>query len=540
MEFFRENGFKLIPLWFILIAAAFITLSGNLTFLQKLAIDYDFPEHLGFVFSLLAIIFALTTLLLSLFYVFLPLKWAISILILISVCCAYFTDSFGIIIDVEMIRNTLQTDIAEARDLFSMSLVLRLLLFAVLPIVLIWLCPTPLTERPIWLKKSRTIGLLSLISIVLITISVGLYSAQFSSFIRQHKQLRYYINPIQPIYSAVKYLDSQFKSTNKKNFITLSNYASIPKNNSNRRLVIMVVGETARADHFSLNGYQRETNPLLSLEENVINYPKMSSCGTSTAISVPCMFSLSSKDKFDADTASYTENALDIIAKAQVSVLWRDNNSSSKGVADRLPFEDFKKPANNPICADECLDIGLLSGLQEYIDQQSQSILIVFHQMGSHGPAYYKRYPKEFEKFTPTCQTAELANCSQQEIVNAYDNSLLYTDYFLAKIIELLKTNSSRFQTSMLYVSDHGESLGENGIYLHGLPYAFAPDSQTHVPVILWTNSESGIDIEATRQHSLTPNSHDAVAKTLISLFAIETDAVLGEAPNLVKFKASH
>ena len=168
-----------------------------------------------------------------------------------------------------------------------------------------------------------------------------------------------------------------------------------------KELVIVVVGETARADHFALNGYPRPTNPRLAGESQLISFNNVSSCGTSTAISVPCMFAFNDRRSFDVDESRYLENALDVIARAGVDVLWRDNNSSSKGVADRVEYQDYKSRELNPVCDEECRDIGMLQGLQAYIDSRPKDVLIVLHQMGSHGPAYYKRYPPEFEKFTP-------------------------------------------------------------------------------------------------------------------------------------------
>lgn len=239
----------------------------------------------------------------------------------------------------------------------------------------------------------------------------------------------------------------------------MGNDAKTPSNDPDRELVIMVVGETGRADHWSLNGYGHETNPLLS-REDVINFPDFWSCGTFTSYSVPCMFSRLGREQFTPEKAKDEDNVLDILQRAGVSVLWRDNNSNSKGVADRVAYEDFKKPDKNPVCDEgECRDEGMLHGLQEYIDAQKGDIMIVLHQMGNHGPAYYKRYPKAFERFTPACQTNDLGSCSKEEINNAYDNAIIYTDYFLSKAIALLKRNDKKFETAMLYVADHGESL---------------------------------------------------------------------------------
>lgn len=526
------------PLMFILVASFFITATSNFSFIAHFAQEYEINNNFGFLSALMVIIFALNILITSIIYLLLPLKWSVAVMMLLSAICGYFSDKFGIVIDVEMIRNSLQTNMAEASDLLTLNLLFRLTLLAIVPIAILSLMPIKVTlGSATWRVKLKSVAASLGISLLLIIMCIAIYSAQFTSFIREHKELRYYINPIQAIYSGGKYVASQFKNTGPQDYVILTDNALLPPDSDSKKLVIMVVGETARADHLSLNGYVRETNPLLSQQANVVTYSQISSCGTSTAISVPCMFSLLAKDDFEIDSASYTQNTLDIIAKAGVSVLWRDNNSDSKGVAIRQLFEDFRTADKNAGCEDECRDTRMLDDLQNFINRQPKDIFIVLHQMGSHGPAYYKRYPKEFEKFTPACQTAELSSCSDQEIINAYDNTIVYTDYFLTKIIELLQANTDDFQTSMLYVSDHGESMGENGIYLHGLPYAFAPDSQTHVPIILWSDDGSNIDLTQTRELATQANSHDALAKTLISLFDIQTDVKFNSAPNLVKFK---
>ncbi len=292
---------------------------------------------------------------------------------------------------------------------------------------------------------------------------------------------------------------------------------------TDRELIILVVGEAVRVDHFSLNGYTRDTNPLLR-RENIVNFPDVSSCGTETAVSVPCMFSHLGREDYDKDEAASTENVLDILARSGVNVLWRDNNSDSKGVAKRLPYEDFKTPDTNPDCDVECRDAGMLAGLDEYIKSHPKGdILIVLHQMGNHGPAYYKRYPKEFEKFTPVCRSNQLQECSREEIVNAYDNTLLYTDHVLSKVISLLKKHDDNFETAMFYMSDHGESLGENGLYLHGFPYAIAPDAQKKVPAVMWFGNRFNIDRQQLEQKAGQPYTHDYLFHTLLSLFEVKT-----------------
>jgi lipid A ethanolaminephosphotransferase len=346
--------------------------------------------------------------------------------------------------------------------------------------------------------------------------------------------VRFLVNPVFPIYSALQVAVEQTGSAAPASLALRSTFVSKPAPGAAPKLVVLVVGETARADHFSLNGYSRETNPKLRDQSRLISYSNITSCGTSTAVSVPCMFSFDSREDFQIDAASDTENVLDILAKAGVNVLWRDNNSSSKGVADRLNFENFRSRRNNPVCDEECRDIGMLSGLKGFVDSRPGDTLIVLHQMGSHGPAYFKRYPRSFERFEPVCATAELSQCTNEEIVNAYDNSILYTDYFLNETIGFLKENEPGHQTALLYVSDHGESLGENGIYLHGLPYVMAPDAQTGVPVLAWVGGSTNIDFERTVALKDQPGSQDALARTLMEIFEVQSDVEMNRAHSLL------
>jgi lipid A ethanolaminephosphotransferase len=336
--------------------------------------------------------------------------------------------------------------------------------------------------------------------------------------------LRYYANPLTPIYAVYKYGKRGIHSAPTQ-VMVIGTDAHIPPTDVDRELIIMVLGETARSDRFSLNGYERKTNPRLE-QESVISFANVQACGTSTAVSVPCMFDRENREDFSNEEASATQNALDVLAHAGVHILWRDNNSDSKGVANRIPFEDFRSPDNNPVCDTECRDEGMLAGLQEYIESQPEGdILIVLHQMGSHGPAYYKRYPDEFRVFVPTCDSSQLDSCSQEEISNSYDNTILYTDHFLAEVIELLRANDDYFETAMLYASDHGESLGENGVYLHGLPYWMAPDAQTAVPMIMWLGKNyDAVSQDAMHKISGEAFTHDHVFHTLLGLFEIITE----------------
>jgi len=482
----------------LLAAALFLTAFANLAFFRNLATVFaETPWGLLHMLSLAIVLMCATLLFLALVTFRPVLKPVLVVLFLVAAVSAYFMDSYNVIIDRDMLVNALETNSAESSDLLTPRLLVYVALLGLLPSLVLWrvrIKPAPLHKA----AGSRLLlgggALLMMLALALIS------SAFYAAFVREHKELRYYANPLTPVYSAYKFGKTRLKS-GPVEVTAIGEDAAIPPEDIDRELVIMVLGETARADRFSLNGYERETNPELA-RHGVISFTDVSSCGTSTAISVPCMFDIYDQDDFSSDKSVATENALDVLSHAGVNILWRDNNSDSKGVADRIAFEDFRSPEANPVCDEECRDVGMLSGLQDFIEQQEEGdILIVLHQMGSHGPAYYKRYPDAFRVFLPSCDTNELDSCSESEIGNAYDNTILYTDHFLGQVIEFLRGYDDRFETVMLYASDHGESLGESGLYLHGLPYWLAPDAQTRVPVILWFGRNyHDVDVASMRQ----------------------------------------
>lgn len=504
----------------ILLSAAFWMLFSNYSFYHALLKDYPLAENFSFVLSVIIGFYGVIVIALALLCHRYTIKPLLITLFISSSFAAYFMDSYHVLINTDMIRNTLHTNVNEVGDLLSSTLLLYVLLLGIFPSWMIYRTNIHFASlRAEILSTSKLI--LSILAILGLTFFLS--SASFSSFFREHKPIRYYFNPANYVFAIGKHISRQLH-TQKHPLVELGMDAKIPETDVSRELIIMVVGETARADHFSLNGYAKETTPLLK-KEKVISFTDVTSCGTSTAISVPCMFSYSEGTEFDVDTSRTTENALDVLKHAGVTVLWRDNNSSSKGVADRISYEDYRNRDTNPRCDVECRDEGMLVGLQDYIDRHpSGDILIVLHQMGNHGPAYYKRYPQAFERFTPVCKTNELSDCSAEEIINAYDNVIVYTDYFLSKVIERLKYNDDRFETAMLYVSDHGESLGEHGLYLHGMPNFVAPENQRHVPMIMWIGKnfdETSYDELFAKRHD--PYSHDTIFHTLLGLMEVES-----------------
>lgn len=474
-----------------------------------------------YLLSLFIIIVLFTNIVLTLVNTKYTLKPILIFLFIASSSAAYFMDSYGVIIDDNMLNNALATDSKEAADLINIEFLTHLFIFAVIPIlILLKIDIKHYGFRENLFDKIKVI----ISSIIIITILLLSFGKYYTSFFREHKELRWYINPLYYIYSSNKLLNKRLEIMFPKEFVAYGSDAKIDSTIKKPKLVIIVVGEAARADHFSLNGYNKQTNPYME-KQDIINFTDVSSCGTETIISVPCMFSILSRSNYDEIDMLNSNNSLDILKLAGVNVLWRDNNSNPKGLMKRLGYDDFKNLKNDKYCKDgECRDELLLKeGLQSYIDKSTGDIVIVLHQMGSHGPAYYKRYPKKFEKFKPICESSKLENCTKEEISNTYDNTILYTDYFLDKTISFLKDNSQKYATAMLYMSDHGESLGENGIYLHGMPYMIAPKAQKHVGNIMWINDDLNINKECLKNKSNQSISHDNFYHSILGIMEIKT-----------------
>ena len=526
----------------IIVVALYLVATANIGFFEQVLSVYPLSTNTGFIFSIIGLLFGLMWLVLSLLCYRSTAKVMLIIMVLIAAICGYFTDAYGTIFNRDMLINGLQTDQAEAMGLMAPSLFIRLFLLGIVPAFMIGnIRLKRLSWQQATLQKSVTL----LLPIVLIAVCLVPFGDQYASFFRQHKIVRSYVNPITPVYSVIK-LGTDYIAERRRPD-TLIPHATDAKrsiivntsNTSNRavkpKLMVFVVGETVRADHIGLNGYERNTTPLLSKQSDIYSFKDASSCGTSTAYSVPCMFSYANRENYDPDSASYNENVLDTLHKQGVNVVWRDNNSSAKGVADRVTFEDYKTAALNPDCDIECRDIGMLDGFDKLVKSGSsqketpKDTLILLHQMGNHGPAYFKRYPKDFAEYQPVCMTNELSKCDNQSVINGYDNAIRYTDYFLNSVIDTLKPYEQDYEVVMVYISDHGESLGENNIYLHGLPYAIAPNAQKHVPVIIWSPTGNGIASSTIANSSLAnmidqPVSHDFITPTLLQFFGITTD----------------
>ncbi len=468
-------------------------------------------------------------------------KPVLIVLVLSAAAVSYFIASYGIVIDKAMLQNVFETDMREAAELFNWHMVFAVGLSGLLPSVLIARADVRFPQGLRGLGTRAGIAGASLAVAVLLLV---LFFKSLAPAVREHRELRFLLTPTNTIQALHGYLRSKWSTPLVvaplgRDAMKGPAWAHQPR----RTVTILVVGETARAMNFSLNGYRRETNPLLARQPGLINFSQVSSCGTATAVSVPCVFSSLGRAHYSETKSASQEGLLDVLSHAGFQVLWRDNNSGCKGVCARVAFEDMSQPTpGDPSCAGgECHDERLLAGLPELIRQGSGDLVVVLHQKGSHGPAYARRYPGGFGRFGPVCTTGEFEQCSRESIEAAYDNTILYTDYFLSKTIDLLRRSAGEegIDTAMLYFSDHGESLGEHNIYLHGAPYMFAPAEQTRVPMMLWMSdgfsARFGIDRTCLMARRDQPISHDNVFHSVLGMLDVNT-AVLN--PTLDLFRA--
>ncbi len=512
-----------------LAAASFLVLIYNISFWKSFMAatggfrTANLPVYLGSAL-LLVLIFSGVLALVNYRRVFKPVVIA---LLLLSSMTAYFMSQYGIVIDASMVQNVVETDVREAGELFSWKLVQSVVLLGVVPSWLVWRLPVRYGS----LRREVLVnaGLLAA-SLLLATGLLFLLFKTLAPAVREHRELRFMLTPTNVFQATNGYL--------KQKWATPTVVAPLGTDaakgrlwaaaaNGPRTVTVIVVGETARAMNFSLNGYGRDTNPRLAREHSLVNFNNVSSCGTATAVSVPCVFSDLTREGYSEDKARSKQGLLDVLQHAGLEVIWRDNNSGCKGVCDRVRFEDVSRPvAGNPLCnTEECYDERLLEGLPDLIRNASKDLVIVLHQKGSHGPAYWKRYPAEFNKFGPVCQTNELEQCSRESITAAYDNTILYTDYFLSRTIDVLK--QAGVPASMLYFSDHGESLGEKNMYLHGAPYIFSPEEQRKVPMMLWMSDSFSqrfhVDRSCLAARSSQPFSHDNVFHSTLGMLNVNT-----------------
>ncbi len=462
-----------------------------------------------------------------------------AVLMLITVTSSsYFMLTYGVVIDPSMLANVVQTDVREVRDLLSWSMLAALVLGVVLPGLWLW-------RQPV--RKVKTLSLIGrqlAVSVLALLLAVGFFWTAFqdiASLTRSHKHLRYMINPFNSVYAiAHLFVDKASLANQPLQAIGEdAQWTGTATAESNAPLMVLVLGETARAANFGLGGYARDTTPQLrqlKAQGDLAYFSNVTSCGTSTQASVPCMFSHMGKTAYEASNQRF-EGLLDVLQRAGLAVLWLDNQSGCKGVCDRVSNVMTTTLKVPEYCSTgECLDEIMLHEMPKHLAaldpaKRAKGTVVVMHQMGSHGPAYYKRSPAAMKQFLPECSSHALQNCPPEQIVNAYDNSILYTDHFVAKTVQWLQKQGR--PTALMYLSDHGESLGENGIYLHGMPFSIAPKVQTHVPMLVWLSKsmqkQRGWNMSCLQAQSTKALSHDHMFHSVLTLNQVKTSLLKPE-----------
>jgi lipid A ethanolaminephosphotransferase len=511
-----------------LLGAVYVTAGFNRGFLETFLAGRDWSQAGSYAFAAaLAIVFAGLHLL-----AFLVLfnRWTakplLTAVLALAPAPAYFMSTYGVLYDRGMMANAFATDTREAGELLSTGLFVHVAVFGMLPIALLWWVKLRRTPRRQALRRRAkwTAAVAVIVALVAAPFLRDLITAG-----RANRQAAHMILPTSVVVATVSALrHAREVAAAPKIDVGADARAPTPAARGRKpRLLVIVVGETARAANWGLGGYARQTTPRLAALD-VVNFADASSCGTSTEVSLPCMFSPFGRRAYDETAIRTHRGLLHVLDHAGIAVLWRDNQPAGcKGVCDDLPTEPLHDARDPDLCENgRCFDEILLRGLEAAVDARPGDAVIALHQLGNHGPAYFERYPPAFRRFEPTCDTSQLGDCTDEAIVNTYDNALLYTDHLLAEAIGLLKRRTDR-ETALIYLSDHGESLGEYGLYLHGMPYAFAPEEQTHIPLVMWLSEDFreglGIDRACLEARARRPASHDDLFGTVLGMMQVST-----------------
>jgi len=430
-------------------------------------------------FNGLLILVSLTVLIIFLnalvFYILLYIsryvgKFILVLVVNLNAIAVYFINTYSVIIDITMIGNVFNTNYDEASAFFSFGFIIYFLLLGIIPSIFI-------VKMKITKEKIKRFSVYILSTLILILSFVFVNSSNTLWIDKHSKTLGGLSMPWS--YIANTYRFFHFKNKENKQQILLPD-ATI-KNNK-KSIVVLVIGESARSQNFSLYGYEKNTNPLLSKTNNVYSYKAIASA-TYTTEALKSMLEHKKSNKLYEILPNY-------LFRNGIEVIWRTSNWGEP----RVNIQNYQTKIDlEKVCKGErCkYDEILLTGLTEQIlASEKHKILVILHTSTSHGPTYYKRYPQQFNNFTPTCKSVELEKCTQEELINAYDNTIVYTDYILATLIESLK-QLDEYSSTMLYVSDHGESLGENNLYMHGIPISLAPKEQLEIPFIVWLSENS-------------------------------------------------
>lgn len=507
----------------------FIVVFDNDPFWKSVLRATMLDDHQGAILlAMFTIMFCTLNILLSLAVGTRALKTTAIFLLLVSATIGFFMSEYGIVVDVSMIRNVVETEVREASPLVTSSFFYHLLAFGVAPALV--LAITPLGNVR-WKGRLATGAILIAANALVLAGTLYANYGAVSFFAHQHHAARMLMNPGYPLYSYARFLaraDDGAPDRAVRIALAAERTTTLARHDK-PVLTVFVLGETARSDRFSFNGYERDTNRY-TRARGVLNFSHVTSCGTSTADSVPCIFSGLGRAAFSHAAAAAHESLFLTLERLGVDVYWKDNSTGCKAVCDPEHFEQLATRTDAGHCdSTGCFDEILLEDIETLVADRTRDHFIVLHQRGSHGPAYHTDAPAWSKVFLPECDLPNLRNCSAELINNAYDNTIVYTDFFVASVIDFLQSQADAFDVAMLYVSDHGESLGENGLYLHGFPYAFAPQEQVRVPMLLWASpgfyARAGVERSCLEKVANRDYSHDSLFHTLLAIYDVESPA---------------
>ncbi len=504
----------------IYIASAWIALALNTLLYEKVAEWLNTNVWLANA-TLMVVAFLLNVILFSVFAYRGILKPVISLTFIVSASCAYFMQTYGVVIDHDMLTNGMETNTEEVMELIDVRLIVSVFIWGIVPTLLVWFIPiTYPTKLRTFSGNLIRFGTSLVVAIALLATQ---YST-FSSMFRNHREIKSITVPLNWIAASNVVIRQAVGSEQRASYTDLTGDVMAPESDQ-PQIIVLVLGETARADHFSLNGYAKNTTPHLKSrldKGQLVNFEQVSSCGTATAVSLPCMVSYLNQSDYDSGKAKTTSNLVDVYAAAGYQVSWIDNNSGCKDMCNRIDsIKIVKKEVGCESSGEYCYDTVLNEQLAEKLKNVHQNTLIVMHMIGGHGPEYSLRSPEDVKQFQPECHTPNLDECSVEEITNAYDNTIVMTDIVVDRVIQQL--TETGINSTLVYVSDHGESLGENGVYLHGLPYFMAPEAQTHVPMVIWQSQWSAEQKACLQKLTEQPLSHDNLFHTLVGKGQIQT-----------------
>ena len=403
----------------------------------------------------------------------------LAVLAVINATALHFILTYGVIIDATTIENVFNTRYSEASGFFSWSLWLCILGLGVLPaLYCLW--------QPVVYGKAKKLAVCCGSSLAVVLVIALMHIGQ-TLWISQHDtELGGLLQPWSYLVNTCRVLSSQHDEQ-----VEEIKLADGQITDHEKAVVVLVIGESARKANFQLYGYQRDTNPLLSKQEGLKVY-QANACATYTTAGTKAILE-------PIDSGDLYELLPNYAFRTGVDVSWRTYNWGEPPIHIDEYLTDVDLGKMYPD-VNRDYDGILFAGLRERIlSSKKDKVLIILHTSTSHGPKYADKCPEEFHVYQPV-----------DNLVNAYDNTIRYTDFLLDGLINTLR-GLTDWHTAMIFISDHGESLGENNMFMHGLPMKLAPKEQYEIPFLVWTSDNF-------RRYKPTAQSQEAPAGELPAL----------------------